>query len=277
MGTCRYCKKPAGFLRRQHSACRTAYEAGKDRICAIVTGVMRGQSSNSNIENEVTRFADQWHIDMLQIRPILMEAWHKALALALEDGVLSEDEEKNLVGLQEFFGLSQQDLDVSGAYTKMVKTCVLREVMKGEIPEAFKPQGALPFNLQNGEKIVWGFQPVEYSEQRNRTQYVGGSAGVSVRVARGVYFRTGGFKGSPIVTTQTVHVDTGILLVTDRHLYFAGPAKSLRIPHGKIISYQPFSDGIGLCRDAANAKPQLFKTGDGWFTYNLLTNLGHVG
>jgi hypothetical protein len=30
-------------------------------------------------------------------------------------------------------------------------------------------------------------------------------------------------------------------------------------------------------RDAANAKPQFFITGDGWFTYNLVTNLSQLG
>lgn len=31
-----------------------------------------------------------------------------------------------------------------------------------------------------------------------------------------------------------------------------------------------------LMRDAASAKPQIFITGDGWFTYNLVTNLAQI-
>lgn len=49
--------------------------------------------------------------------------------------------------------------------------------------------------------------------------------------------------------------------------------KSFRVPFKKIVSFQPFSDAVGVMRDAANAKLQTFVTGDGWFTYNLLTNL----
>jgi len=39
----------------------------------------------------------------------------------------------------------------------------------------------------------------------------------------------------------------------------------------------PYSDGIGIHRDAASAKPQIFVTGDGWFTYNLVVNLAAEG
>jgi len=47
-------------------------------------------------------------------------------------------------------------------------------------------------------------------------------------------------------------------------------------PYAKIVSFEPFSDGLGLVRDAAIAKPQIFVTGDGWFTYNLVTNLSRI-
>ena len=108
---------------------------------------------------------------------------------------------------------------------------------------------------------------------KNGREYVGSSSGVSVRIAKGLYYRTGGFKGDPVDRTERIHVDTGAVVITDRNIYFAGPQKSLRVPYGKIVSFQPFNDGIPIIRDAANAKPQIFVTGDGWFTYNLVTNL----
>jgi hypothetical protein len=63
------------------------------------------------------------------------------------------------------------------------------------------------------------------------------------------------------------------MAVTSKHIHFAGGKKSLRVPYTKIVSFTPYSDGIGIMRDAANAKQQVLVTGDGWFTYNLLTNL----
>ena len=56
-------------------------------------------------------------------------------------------------------------------------------------------------------------------------------------------------------------------------MYFGGQRKSLRLPYGKLVSWQPYSEGIGIFRDASNANLIILKTGDGWFTYNLATNL----
>jgi hypothetical protein len=72
-------------------------------------------------------------------------------------------------------------------------------------------------------------------------------------------------------------VDKGYVYITNKHIYFSGPSKSLRVPYNKIVSFLPFDDGIGIVRDAQTAKPQIFKTGDGWFTYNLLVNLAQMG
>ena len=114
--------------------------------------------------------------------------------------------------------------------------------------------------------MVWVFRPCDYLEDKTRRQYVGGSQGVSFRIAKGVYYRIGAFHGQPIDHTERVQVDTGIVVATNKNIYFAGPAKSLRIPYAKIVSFQPFDNGIGIIRDAASAKPQIFVTHDGWFT-----------
>ncbi|MBN1139718.1 MAG: hypothetical protein JXM73_24305, partial [Anaerolineae bacterium] len=169
--------------------------------------------------------------------------------------------------------LGQDQLDQSGTYTTLVKAITLREVLEGELPERFSVVGSLPFNFQKAEKLIWLFQGVDYAEQRTTTRYQGSYQGVSLRVAKGVYYRTGGFRGNPIPVTATVTIDKGVLAVTQKHIYFAGSSKSFRIPYSKIVTITPFSDGIGIQRDAASAKPQLFTTGDGWFTYNLLSNL----
>ena len=56
-------------------------------------------------------------------------------------------------------------------------------------------------------------------------------------------------------------------------VYFAGPKKKFRVRYDRIVSFEPYDDGFGIMRDAQTAKPQMFRTGDGWFPYNLATNL----
>ena len=35
------------------------------------------------------------------------------------------------------------------------------------------------------------------------------------------------------------------------------------------MEFEPYDDGFGIMKDNQTAKPQAFRTGDGWFSYNL--------
>ena len=95
-------------------------------------------------------------------------------------------------------------------------------------------------------------------------------------MARGVYYRPGTFRSRSVEWDETVHQDTGLLGFTTKHLYFSGRRKKFRVRYDRIVDFEPFSDGIGIMRDAQTAKPQSFRTGDGWFAYNLAVNLAQM-
>ena len=42
------------------------------------------------------------------------------------------------------------------------------------------------------------------------------------------------------------------------------------------MTFDPYEDGLDITRDAQTAKPQVFRTGDGWFAYHLATNLAQT-
>ncbi len=207
------------------------------------------------------------------IRDLVVQAWEQSVEAFLDDQVLSEKEEKRLRSIMGLFKLTQQDMDAHGAYTRMVKATVLREVLAGNLPSRVAVTGAMLFNLQKSETLVWVFNGVKYYEERTYREHVGGYSGVSIRVMKGVYYRTGGFRGRPVERVETELMDTGTLGITNKHIYFIGSRKKFRVPYSKIVAFEPFDDGIGIMRDAASAKPQRFSTGDGWFTYNLVANL----
>ena len=46
--------------------------------------------------------------------------------------------------------------------------------------------------------------------------------------------------------------------------------------YDQIVDFEPFSDGFSIMRDAQTAKPQSFKTGDGWSAFNLAVNLAQM-
>ena len=77
-------------------------------------------------------------------------------------------------------------------------------------------------NLTRSEQLVWVLQDVDCPEPVVRR---GTSHGVSIRVARGLYYRPSAFRSRPIEWKETVHADTGMLGLTTKHIYFAGRRK----------------------------------------------------
>ena len=237
---------------------------------------MTSEKRLAELSSRISQLASEAHVGETEVRKLLVSGWAQAVEKFLDDGVLDEAEEARLVDLQDRFSLSQAELDVSGAFAKVAKAAVLRELLEGKLPQRMKIGDQHPFNFQKDERVVWAFANCEYLEDKTRRQYVGGSQGFSVRVMKGVYYRAGAFRGQSIERTERVTVDRGLVAFTNKHIYFAGPATSLRVAYSKIVSFQPFSDGLGIVRDAASAKPQIFVTGDGWFSYNLAMNLAQM-
>ena len=209
-------------------------------------------------------------------RGLLVRAWEAAVEGAIEDGVITLEEENALDRYLDHFGLSKSDVNVNGAQTSLVQAAVIRDITRGIIPQRQKVQGNLPFNLMKSEQLVWVIQGVDYLETVTRRESHGTSHGVSIRVARGLYYRPSTFRSRPVEWEETVKADTGLLGLTTKHLYFAGSMKKFRVRYDKIVSFEPYEDGLGIMRDAQTAKPQSFVTGDGWFVYNLAANLAQM-
>jgi len=76
--------------------------------------------------------------------------------------------------------------------------------------------------LQGGENCCLFEFGVGHIVFRRRTEYVGGSQGVSFRIAKGVRYHVGAYRGHPVTYTDAVASDTGALYVTNKRVIFAG-------------------------------------------------------
>jgi hypothetical protein len=283
LGNCKYCGEPAGLLQGKHAECEEKYLAlqhhiqdGRQRIVAEVLKFIKETENYCELEKKISGIENNCHVQQSERKNLLIKGWEDTVEQFLDDRILDESEETKLVKFKEYFTLTQDDLDKNGAMTKLTKAAVLRDVLNGIIPQRFSIAGNLNVNLQKSEQVVWIFPGSKYLEDKTLRHYVGGSQGAGIRIMKGVYYRVGAFKAYPIENTERVHADTGNLVVANKNIYFTGPQKSFRIPYPKIVTFEPFSDGIGIMRDAASAKPQIFVTGDGWFTYNLVMNLSQI-
>jgi hypothetical protein len=271
-----FCGAPAGLFHNRHHECAERHETGRRRITNLILGAPSSHESIENAVTQIRQIAEQSFISASESKDLSVAAWSDALDSSLHDGILSEEVEKRLIDLKESLALSSGDLLRTGAWDRVAKSAVLRDLMAGVIPKRMRFDRSLPFNFQKGEQLAWAFEQVDYLEEKTRREYVASSRGVSVRVMKGVHYHVGGFKGQPIDRTERVHVDSGLVAVTSKQIYFSGTRKAFRIPYSKIVSFEPFSNGLGIMRDAASAKPQILVTHDGWFTYNLVTNLARL-
>ena len=92
----------------------------------------------------------------------------------------------------------------------------------------------------------------------------------------GVYYRPSAFRADRLSGTKRSTPTPAYSGSPPSHLYFSGSKKKFRVRYDRIVDFEPFSDGFEIMRDAQTAKPQAFKTGDGWFACNLAVNLAQM-
>lgn len=277
MAVCTYCGKEAGWFKTVHKDCQMAHNAALKSLRDIALQVATYGGDLGNVKKELERAASGGFTTDAERRLELVSAWEQAAARFLEDGSLDKTEEDRLVAFGMEFDISDEEADRNGYLNKLAKAGVLRDLAEGKTPKRLVVEGNLPFKLEKNENQIYTFQGVSYLETKTRRHFKGSSQGVSIRIMKGVYYRVGAFKGHPVDTTENVLIDTGILLVTDKNLYFGGAQKSIKLRFGKVLSLVPFEDGVGVQMDAASSSTKIFVTGDGWFTYNLLAKLVGIG
>ena len=243
------------------SADRIATQA---RNAALATG--DGGAALQELENTLRRTS----MSDTNRRQLLVRAWEAAVEGTLEDGLLSLDEENALCRHLDHFGLTRQDVNGNGAQTSLVQAAVIRDVTQGIVPQRQNINGPVPFHLMKSEQLVWVIQDVDYLETVVRRERQGTSHGVSIRVARGLYYRPSQFQSRAVEWEETVKADTGLLGLTTKHIYFSGSRKKFRLRYDNIVSFDPYSNGLGIMRDAQTAKPQTFRTKGGWSACNLV-------
>jgi hypothetical protein len=204
------------------------------------------------------------------------KVWARAVSNILTTRLPSAQEQSRLERFAQTYGFWDVDEpDVTAARVLLSKAATLRALTEGTIVESIWPL-QLPFNFLKGEQLVWVFLEVIYYQQRIRRSRIGSYDGFSMKIMKGLYYHTGGFESRTVEKESLVAVDHGTLAVTNENLYFAGASKDFRLPLDKIVTFRPFKDAVEIERDVKDAHPEIFLTGDGWFSFNLMMNLASL-
>lgn len=280
MGKCVICYKNAGIFRNMHAEC--------DPIRMKVRQTLKFGGEFSDMRSWIAENIDAFEqlrqraYSIDDVEKAIMEGWCDAVDVTLRYGVITDEEERRLSDFEIFGDYIDEEqiyqmMELNPRFKQraisMGMAVAAKEVKKGNYSagESIRiSEPRMPFNLQKSEKLVTIIPHVEYYEERTRVDRSGRYGGASFRVASGLYLHGGGYRSRPVDVYELEHLDMGLLGVTTKHLYFSGGRKKFRISYDKLVTYEYNEDTLIVMRDAASANPQLFVTGDGLLTYNLV-------
>jgi len=125
-----------------------------------------------------------------------IEMYEEKLREVGEDSYLDTEEETELAQLVSQLGLTDQD--ISHTVGTLIGLKRLTALQDGNLP-------VLEADILLRKNEVCHYEiPASLMEQKSKTRYVGGSQGVSIRIAKGVRYRVGAFKGERVVDTVLV-------------------------------------------------------------------------
>lgn len=108
-----------------------------------------------------------------------------------------------------------------------------------------------------------------------RTQFVGGSHGISIPLGHGFRYRVSSFRGHPVQSQQLARIDTGKLVITTKRFVFLGSKRDVSTPLAKVLQVEPYSDAIGIAREGKEARDIYLVSNPAYVVLYLQWVVGH--
>lgn len=186
----------------------------------------------------------------------------------LADDIIDRNEERELKKFIETLDISSQKLQESEGFKKFMQALVLRDLREGREFERIHAEN-LPILLGKNERVLWVEGNINGYERKTGSKYTAGSSGVSLKVCKGVYYRVGASKGFSTPYEYEKELGNGELIITSKAIYFTG-YNQVKIIYSKILSFNPYSNGITITKDGSNPRPYTFTNLDPWFVINAM-------
>ena len=193
-------------------------------------------------------FVPRW-VEISKLKPIIKQAINSGLSRKAIYLLLVRDATRKM-------GRTLNESEVE-KIKKIVEKVIIEnkkeiQVEKDDdIKDIFKylSNNASPFLTQKDEHIILIIPAVGLREPRSIRTSSGGYGGTSFRVTKGIRVNTGRFSSTSLSHEELKNIDGGDLVVTNRRLFFAGNQRTANVIFKKIVSIEPYSNGIVLHKD----------------------------
>lgn len=195
------------------------------------------------------------------LESLLVRSWCNAMDDIINDRTFTTESQRALNQYRKHFDLTGHDLDGDGHFEVFRMMTMLKSLSDdGALPRFDRSvqtaqSGRIPFNLMRSEALIWSFRDVSYLRLVTRLEEK--------------LFRSNQY------VTSMEEMDTGILGITTKHIYFAGFTNVFRVSLEDIMAFKQYSNGFGIMRDADDAKPEAFTLGDpdSWFSIQFIDRI----
>ena len=205
-------------------------------------------------EEQVRQMLSQLNVSAMQLQKTALPSLRNAFARAIQADSISKEQVVSLVNLQNI--LDVRDDQIQEEKSKLSHLYVVSEIQQGRLPTATDDE----LVLKKAEVIHWRVTASLLEERVVERGYVGGSHGVSVRIAKGLTYHVGSSRGHLVSRSAVVPVSRGHLLVTNQRIVFRGDSKSLNFALPHVLDVHMYSDGIRITDD--KGKPYTLELAD---------------
>lgn len=235
-----------GSLVDKFKAMRRRSRGAKEWKALALAAVADGALSDNEIQAlEAKR--DEFGLSDAELARFKTEIFFTAMTAAKADARITPEEDASLDRIAKHFAVEIGH--VQRTQIELARFRLLYEIDRGNLPQA-QPSGLV---LKKAETPHWAEPAALVEEKVVRREYVGGSSGVSIRVAKGVTYRVGQTRGQLVSETGIVPVSRGKFVLTNQRVAFLGDRKSFSIPWNKILDFQLFSNGARVSKDGKGA------------------------
>ena len=116
----------------------------------------------------------------------------------------------------------------------------IEQIRRGILPSMNTNQ----LMLTSGEVCHFSERAIRVTEKKSK-HYEGGSNGVSIRIAKGVTYRTGRYKGIPVEDISYVKIK-GLLYITNKRIVFVSDGQAFEKKFKSLTACVPYSNAIKL-------------------------------
>ncbi|MDD6807925.1 MAG: hypothetical protein PUD72_05725 [Oscillospiraceae bacterium] len=133
---------------------------------------------------------------------------------------------------------------VSTSVKNSIKGCAMPQIVIDEINRGGLPNIQIDIlNLTNDEFCCYVDYASTYKDKTKVVGYTGKNAGISIRIAKGLSYRTGGSGNQAIRNTERTTYN-GYLILTNKRVIFTSPGVSFDKPINKISSIVNVNNGM---------------------------------